>query len=260
MSTSVTLCGNDRKQTVTAGASCRHACEHSEPRSSSGPLAARGPLAGPAAGGAEMCMHASTRACGSRARPVVPVGPTAGGAALHSAVKLRRGRRTARGPGWVPRPAAPRGACGSVPVMRSRRWRSASAWAVRYSPWQLRTSQSPHSSQRWTAVATDSPSSHRSRLNTDSLACAPLAHPEGMPGPAKSCPAESCPAESCPAKSVVPYPALLTCPPPWPPGRVPLLPSPGQARGMRSFVSLSLSLSLLSPRLETLSLRHPAAA
>ena len=34
----------------------------------------------------------------------------------------------------VPRPAVPRGACGSVPDMRSRRWRSESGWAVWHGP------------------------------------------------------------------------------------------------------------------------------
>ncbi len=103
------------------------------------PAGGRGPQAGrrscvtrsgrtDVAGCAEMCMRQHV-ASAARARPLVPVGPTAGGAASYSAVQLRRGPRTARGPGWVPRAAAPRGACCSVPVMRSRRWRSASAWA-----------------------------------------------------------------------------------------------------------------------------------
>jgi hypothetical protein len=48
----------------------------SESRSSSGPLAAGGPLAGPAAGGAEMCMRRRV-APAVRARPSVPVGLTA---------------------------------------------------------------------------------------------------------------------------------------------------------------------------------------
>ncbi len=79
----------------------------------------------------------------------------------HASTRSLRGPSTADGPGWahgrrcrfvqrraapawpahgprsqlVPRPAVPRGACGSVPVMRSRRWRSESGWAVRYGPW-----------------------------------------------------------------------------------------------------------------------------
>ncbi len=64
----------------------------------------------------------SPRASGQKSSTLnhaVPVGPTAGVAASYIAVQLRRGPRTACGPGWVPRPAAPRGACGSVPVMRS---------------------------------------------------------------------------------------------------------------------------------------------
>jgi hypothetical protein len=40
-------------------------------------------------------------ASAARARPVVPVGPTAGGAASYSAVQLRRGQRMAHGPGWA---------------------------------------------------------------------------------------------------------------------------------------------------------------
>ncbi len=61
---------------------------------------------------------------------------------VHRFVQLRaapawHGTRTARGPGWVPRPAVPSGAGGSVPVMRSRcrRWRSASGQTVRNGPW-----------------------------------------------------------------------------------------------------------------------------
>ncbi len=49
---------------------------------------------------------------------MVPVEPTADGAALYSAVQLRRGPRTAHGPSstgqLVPLTAVPRGACGSV--------------------------------------------------------------------------------------------------------------------------------------------------
>jgi hypothetical protein len=37
----------------------------------------------------------------ARARPVVPVGPTAGGAASYSAVQLQPGPGTARCPGWA---------------------------------------------------------------------------------------------------------------------------------------------------------------
>jgi hypothetical protein len=53
---------------------------------------------GTAAGGAEMCMRRRV-ASAARARPVVPVGPTAGGFASYSAVQLWRGQRTASGPG-----------------------------------------------------------------------------------------------------------------------------------------------------------------
>jgi hypothetical protein len=121
-----------RKRTVTV--SRRHPCDHSESRSSSGPLAAHGPLAGPAAGGAEMCMRRRVGplrvtqllrpACSqrsqnglaaggaemcmlrrvapaARARPMVPVEPTAGGAASYSAVQLGRGPRAAHGPSWA---------------------------------------------------------------------------------------------------------------------------------------------------------------
>jgi hypothetical protein len=90
------------KQTVTA--SRRHPCDRSEPRRSSCTLAAHGPLAGPAVGGAEMCVDAllprpardpwsrlgprpavtlRTALCSfgvARARPAVPVRPAAGGA------------------------------------------------------------------------------------------------------------------------------------------------------------------------------------
>jgi hypothetical protein len=52
---------------------------------------------GPAAGSAEMCMRRRV-ASTDCARPVVPVGPTAGGAASNSAVQLRRGPRAAHGP------------------------------------------------------------------------------------------------------------------------------------------------------------------
>ncbi len=44
-----------------------------------------------------MCMRRRVASSG-RGRPVVPVGPTTGGAASYSAVKVRRGQRTARGP------------------------------------------------------------------------------------------------------------------------------------------------------------------
>ena len=54
-------------------------CDHSESRSSSGPLAAHGPLAGPAAGGAKVGMR-RREASAARPRPMVPVGPTADGA------------------------------------------------------------------------------------------------------------------------------------------------------------------------------------
>jgi hypothetical protein len=56
-------------------------CDRSESRSSSGPPAAHGPLAGPAAGCAKMRMR-RREASAARPRPVVPVGPTADGANL----------------------------------------------------------------------------------------------------------------------------------------------------------------------------------
>jgi hypothetical protein len=46
-----------------------------------------------------MCMR--RRVAPAARAPVVPVGPTARGAASYSAVQLRRGPRTAHGPGWV---------------------------------------------------------------------------------------------------------------------------------------------------------------
>ena len=69
-------------------------------RSSSGPLAARDPKNGLAAGGAEISMRRRV-APAARTRPMVPVEPTADGAALYSAVQLRRGPRTAHGPSWA---------------------------------------------------------------------------------------------------------------------------------------------------------------
>jgi hypothetical protein len=55
---------------------------------------------GLAAGCAEMCMcrHVAPAA---RARHMVPVEPTAGGAASYSAVQLLRGPRTVHGPSWA---------------------------------------------------------------------------------------------------------------------------------------------------------------
>ncbi len=81
---------------LKAAKSCRHPCDYSESRSSSGPLAAHGPPAGPASGDAEMCMRRRVTPA-ARSRPVVPVGTTAGSAASYSAVQLRRGPRKARG-------------------------------------------------------------------------------------------------------------------------------------------------------------------
>ena len=69
----------------------------SESSSSSGPPEARDPNNGLAAGGAEMCMR-RREASAARPRPVVPVEPTADGAASYSAVQLRRGPRAAHGP------------------------------------------------------------------------------------------------------------------------------------------------------------------
>ena len=74
-------------------------CARSESRSSSGPRTARDPKNGLAAGGAEMRMR-RRKASAARPRPVVPVGPTADGAASYSAVQLRRGPRPAHGPSW----------------------------------------------------------------------------------------------------------------------------------------------------------------
>jgi hypothetical protein len=178
-------------------------CDRSESRSSSGPPAAHGPLAGPAAGGAKVgmrrrvgplrvaqllrpaygprsqewsrgrrCrgMHTTTRSFPLRVEQLLrpAYGPRSQEWSrgrrcrdAHASTRSLRGPSTAGGPGWahgrrcrfvqrraapawpahgprsqlVPRPAVPRGACGSVPVMRSRRWRSESGWAVRYGPW-----------------------------------------------------------------------------------------------------------------------------
>jgi hypothetical protein len=115
-------------------ASRQHPCDRSESCSSSCPLAAHGSLAGPpaggaeirlrrrvgplrvaqllrptrgqrspkglAAGGAEMCMRRRV-APAAGARPIVPVEPTACGAASYSALQLRRGTRAAHGPSWA---------------------------------------------------------------------------------------------------------------------------------------------------------------
>ncbi len=62
--------------------------------------------AGPAAGGAEMCMRRRV-APAARARPVVPVGPTAGGTASRCAVQLRCGPLAARVVHQVGRPVRP---------------------------------------------------------------------------------------------------------------------------------------------------------
>ena len=146
----------------------------SESRSSSGPPEAHGPLAGPAAGGAKVGMRRRVgplrvaqllrpaygprsqeigknglaaggaemrmrrrEASAARPRPVVPVGPTAHGRRCRFVQRRAAAAWPAHGPRsqLVPRPAVPRGACGLVPVMRSRRWRSESGWAVRYGPW-----------------------------------------------------------------------------------------------------------------------------
>ena len=72
----------------------------SESRSSSGPPEARDPKNGLAAGGAEMRMR-RREASAARPRPVVPVGPTADGAALYRSAQLRRGPRPAHGPSWA---------------------------------------------------------------------------------------------------------------------------------------------------------------
>jgi hypothetical protein len=55
---------------------------------------------GLATSGAEMCMCRRIASAAS-ARPMVPVEPTAGGAASYSAVQLRRGQRAAHGPSWA---------------------------------------------------------------------------------------------------------------------------------------------------------------
>jgi len=75
-------------------------CDRSESRSSSGPRTARDPKNGLAAGGAEMRMR-RRKASAARPRPVVPVGPTADGAALYRSAQLRRGPRPAHGPSWA---------------------------------------------------------------------------------------------------------------------------------------------------------------
>ena len=82
-------------------------------------------------------VHASTR---SSRGPCTANGP---GRAHSRRCRLIVQRRAA--PAWSargprsqlgPRPAVPRGACGSVPVTRSRRWRSESGFrAVRHGPW-----------------------------------------------------------------------------------------------------------------------------
>ena len=78
----------------------RRVVSRSGSSSSSGPRTARDPKSGLAAGGAEMRMR-RREASAARPRPVVPVGPTADGAASYSAVQLRRGPRTAHGPSWA---------------------------------------------------------------------------------------------------------------------------------------------------------------
>jgi hypothetical protein len=77
----------------------RRVVSRSGSSSSSGPRTARDPKSGLAAGGAEMRMR-RREASAARPRPMVPVGPTADGAASYSAVQLRRGPRTAHGPSW----------------------------------------------------------------------------------------------------------------------------------------------------------------
>jgi hypothetical protein len=77
----------------------RRVVSRSESSSSSGPRTARDPKNGLAAGGAEMRMRQRV-APTARTRPMVPVEPTAVGAALYSAVQLRRSPRTAHGPSW----------------------------------------------------------------------------------------------------------------------------------------------------------------
>ena len=77
----------------------RRVVSRSGSSSSSGPRTARDPKSGLAAGGAEMRMR-RREASAARPRPMVPVEPTAGGAASYSAVQLRRGQRTAHGPSW----------------------------------------------------------------------------------------------------------------------------------------------------------------
>jgi hypothetical protein len=93
-----------RSQEWSRGRWCRdvHAMtrsSRSESSSSSGPLTARDPKNGLAAGGAKMRMRRRV-APAARTRPMVPVEPTADGAALYSAGQLQRGPRTAHGPSW----------------------------------------------------------------------------------------------------------------------------------------------------------------
>ena len=102
MTITVTSGAGYLKQTVTA--SRRHPCDHSESRSSSGPLAAHGPLAGPAAGGAEIGMRRRVgplrvaQLLRPARGPRFPKGPAAGGAEM---CMRRRVASAARGPGWV---------------------------------------------------------------------------------------------------------------------------------------------------------------
>jgi hypothetical protein len=78
----------------------RRVVSRSGSSSSSGPRAAHDPKSGLAAGSAEMRIR-RREASAARPLPVVPVGPTADGAASYSAVQLRRGPRPAHGPSWA---------------------------------------------------------------------------------------------------------------------------------------------------------------
>jgi hypothetical protein len=78
--------------------SCRHPYDHSESRSYSGPLAACGPLAGPAAGGAEMCIrrrHFLKADC----PPLLSLSIKL--VCVHTSTRSSRGPRVASGPGWA---------------------------------------------------------------------------------------------------------------------------------------------------------------
>jgi hypothetical protein len=100
----------------------RRVVSRSGSSSSSSPRAASDPKSGLAAGGAEMRMR-RREASAARPRTVVPVGPTADGAASYSAVQLQRSPRTAHGPSWARGrrcPAEHEARCRSCGVLQKR--------------------------------------------------------------------------------------------------------------------------------------------